>query len=583
MYEYLMGRLALSRKGAKDFVKGTLSTLLLNFGLMLPAIFVFMFLDEYLGPLTRQAGVPHNDIWYYIVIAVLFVFVIWVFAKIQYRSTYISIYEESANCRLALAEKLRKLPLSFYGKKNLSDLTSTIMQDNTFLEHTFSHAVPQLFASVIFLTIIGIMLLVYNWMLTLALFWPVPLALAVLLLSKKKQHRDHKVIYDKNRNVSEHIQEGLDTIQEIKAYSNEEKYLHELNKKLDDYEKNLISGELALGILVNSAKGILKLGLASVILVGANLLVAGEVNLFTYLVFLILAAHIFEPINEVFNNLAALFMLDIRINRMKEMEALPIHTGMTEFTPENFDIVFEDIGFSYETGKQVLQNVSFTAKQGEITALVGPSGGGKSTSAKLAARFWDVNSGRILLGNQDIKKIDPETLLKYYSVVFQDVVLFNTSVMENIRIGRHGASDKEVLRVANLAQCDDFVSKLPEGYQTIIGENGEKLSGGERQRISIARALLKDAPIVLLDEATASLDVENETRIQAGISELVRNKTVLVIAHRMRTVANADKIVVLENGMVKESGNPDELKNTNGTFAHMVRRQMKMTSGDMVG
>jgi len=578
-----MRRLALSRDGAKDFVKGTFATLLLDFGLMLPAVYAFLFLDENLRPLTGHAGVAHNDVWYYIGIAVLFIIVIWIIAKIQYRSTYISIYAESANRRLALAEKLRKLPLSFYGKKNLSDLTSTIMQDNTYLEHTFSHAVPQLFASVIFLTIIGIMLFVYNWMLTLALFWAAPVALAVLLLSKKIQHRNHKKIYDKNRDISEHIQEGLDTIQEIKAYSNEGKYIHDLTKKLDDYEKNLIHGELLLGILVNSAKGILKLGLVTVILVGANLLVAGDVNLFTYLVFLILAAHIFEPINEVFNNLAALFMLDVRINRMKEMEALPIHTGMTEFTPENFDIVFEDVGFSYETGKQVLRNVSFTAKQGEITALVGPSGGGKSTSAKLAARFWDVNSGRILLGNQDISEIDPETLLKYYSVVFQDVILFNTSVIENIRIGRHGASDKEVLRVATLAQCDDFVSKLPDGYQTFIGENGEKLSGGERQRISIARALLKDAPIVLLDEATASLDVENETRIQAGISELVRNKTVLIIAHRMRTVTTADKIVVLENGMVKESGRPEDLKSSNGTFSTMVRRQMKMTAGDVVG
>ena len=579
MLEFLMNRLALSRKGAGDFVKGTFSTLLLDFALMLPAVFVFIFLDEYLRPLTGQTGVPNYDIWYYIGIAVLFIIVTWVIARLQYRSTYTTIYEESANRRLALAEKLRKLPLSFFAEKNLSDLTSTIMQDNTDMEHTFSHAVPQLFASVIFLTIIGIMVFVYNWMLALALLWPAPLALVVILLSKKMQHRNQKTVYDKSRNVSEQIQEGLDTIQEIKAYSNEEKYLRDLDRKLDEYERSLIRGELLIGLLVNSSKGLLKLGLVSVILVGAGLLVSGGVDLFTYLVFLILATLIFEPINEVLNNLAVLFYLDVRIKRMREMETLPVYTGRTEFSPENFDIVFEDVGFSYETGKQVLQDVSFTAKQGEITALVGPSGGGKSTSAKLAARFWDVDSGRILLGSQNIKEIDPETLLKYYSVVFQDVVLFNTSVMENIRIGRHGASDEEVLRVAGLAQCNDFVSKLPDGYHTVIGENGEKLSGGERQRISIARALLKDAPIVLLDEATASLDVENETRIQAGISELVRNKTVLVIAHRMRTVATADKIVVLENGMVKESGSPEELKSMNGTFAGMVRRQMEMTGG----
>ncbi|ADN35224.1 ABC transporter related protein [Methanolacinia petrolearia DSM 11571] len=583
MLKFLMDRLALSRKGAGDFVKGTFFTLLLDFALMLPAVYVFLFLDEYLRPLTGEAGVPGNDIRYYIAIAVLFIIVTWVIARLQYRSTYTTIYEESANRRLALAEKLRKLPLSFFAEKNLSDLSSTIMQDNTELEHTFSHAVPQLFASVIFLTIMGIMVFVYNWMLALALLWPAPLALVVILLSKKMQRKNQKNVYDQSRNVSEHIQEGLDTIQEIKAYSNEEKYLRDLDRKLDNYERSLISGELVIGLLVNSSKGLLKLGLVSVILVGAGLLVAGSVDLFTYLVFLILATLIFEPINEVFNNLAVLFYLDVRINRMREMEALPVYTGRTEFSPENFDIGFDHVDFSYETGKQVLRDVSFIAKQGEITALVGPSGGGKSTSAKLAARFWDVNSGRILLGNQDIKEIDPETLLKYYSVVFQDVVLFNTSVMENIRIGRHGASDEEVLRVAGLAQCDEFVNKLPDGYQTVIGENGEKLSGGERQRISIARALLKDAPIVLLDEATASLDVENETRIQAGISELVRNKTVLVIAHRMRTVATADKIVVLENGMVKESGRPEELKSMNGIFAGMVRRQMEMTGGKAAG
>ncbi|WP_421909184.1 ABC transporter ATP-binding protein [Methanolacinia petrolearia] len=583
MLKFLMDRLALSRKGAGDFVKGTFFTLLLDFALMLPAVYVFLFLDEYLRPLTGQAGVPGNDIRYYIGIAVVFIVVTWVIARLQYRSTYTTIYEESANRRLALAEKLRKLPLSFFAEKNLSDLTSTIMQDNTDMEHTFSHAVPQFFASVIFLTIVGIMVFVYNWMLALALLWPAPLALVVILLSKKMQRKNQKNVYDQSRNVSEHIQEGLDTIQEIKAYSNEEKHLRDLDRKLDNYERSLISGELVIGLLVNSSKGLLKLGLVSVILVGAGLLVAGSVDLFTYLVFLILATLIFEPINEVFNNLAVLFYLDVRINRMREMEALPVYTGRTEFSPENFDIGFDHVDFSYETGKQVLRDVSFIAKQGEITALVGPSGGGKSTSAKLAARFWDVNSGRILLGNQDIKEIDPETLLKYYSVVFQDVVLFNTSVMENIRIGRHGASDKEVLRVAGLAQCDEFVNKLPDGYQTVIGENGEKLSGGERQRISIARALLKDAPIVLLDEATASLDVENETRIQAGISELVRNKTVLVIAHRMRTVATADKIVVLENGMVKESGRPEELKSMNGIFAGMVRRQMEMTGGKAAG
>jgi ATP-binding cassette subfamily B protein len=574
MLNILKKRLALSTKGAKDFLKGTFFTTLLDIALMLPAVYVFLFLGDYLRALINHVETVHQGVWYYTGMGVLFMLVTWVIARLQYRSTFTTIYEESANRRISLAEKLRKLPLAFFGEKNLSDLTSTIMSDNTELEHTFSHAVPQLFASIVSILLIAAGLFFYHWQLSLALFWVVPAAAAVILLSKKWQRKNNKLIYDNKRNVSEHIQEGLDTIQEIKSYSNEKKYLDELDEKLDDYEKILTRGELITGVLVNGAQGLLKLGLASVIIVGARLLSTGSLDLFTYFMFLIVASRIYGPVNEVFNNLAALFYLDIRINRMNEMEALPIQKGKTEFNPEHFDIVFDKVNFSYETGKQVMEDVSFKARQGEITALVGPSGGGKSTSAKLAARFWDVDSGKILLGNQKINRIEPETLLQNYSVVFQDVVLFNTTIMDNIRIGRRNATDEEVLRVAKLAQCDEFVSKMTDGYQTVIGENGETLSGGERQRISIARALLKDAPIVLLDEATASLDVENETKIQAGISRLIKNKTVLLIAHRMRTVANADKIVVLENGKVVESGRSDELKVKNGLFAKMVERQM---------
>lgn len=575
MLNTLKKRLALSTKGAKDFIKGTIFTTLLNIAFLLPAVFLFLFLDGYLQPLINQSVSISHGIWYYIALGVVFVIITWGIAILQYRSTFTSVYEESANRRISLAEKLRKLPLAFFGEKNLSDLTSTIMTDSTELEHTFSHAVPQLFASIISILLTAIGMFFYNWQLSLALFWVVPIAAMVILLSKKYQRKNNQIIYDKKRNVSEEIQEGLDTIQEIKSYNNEVKYLDVLNEKLNDYEKNLVRGELMTGVLVNCAQSILKLGLASVIIIGARLLSAGSVDLFTYLIFLIIASHIYEPVNEVFNNLAALFYLDIRINRMNEMESLPIQKGQTEFKPEHYDIVFDHVNFSYETGKQVIQNVSFTAKQGEITALVGPSGGGKSTSAKLAARFWDIESGKILLGNRDISTIDPETLLQSYSVVFQDVVLFNASVLDNIRIGKLNATDQEVLRVAKLAQCDDFVRRMSDSYNSVIGENGETLSGGERQRISIARALLKDAPIVLLDEATASLDVENETRIQAGISELIRNKTVLIIAHRMRTIANADKVVVLENGCVMEAGAPNDLRMQNGIFAKMVDRQMQ--------
>lgn len=573
MLKFAQNRFALSRKGAKDFIKGVFFTTLLNIALMLAAVFLFSFLDEYLPRVFNLDAPITKGILYYILLGIGFMAVIFIIAVVQYRSTFTTVYEESANRRISLAEKLRKLPLAFFGEKNLSDLTSTIMDDSTQLEHTFSHAVPQLFASCFSILLIAVGLFFINWQLSIALFWVVPFAGAIILVSKKLQYREFLSGYKVKREVTECIQDGLETVQEIKSYTREAEYLNGLDSVLNTYEKHLVRGELLVGVLVNSAQGFLKLGLASVIILGAGLLSAGSIPLFTYLVFLMVASRVYAPISEVFNNLAALFYLDVRINRMKEMEALPVQQGLTDFNPENYDIEFVNVDFSYDDNRQVLHNVSFTAKQGEITALVGPSGSGKSTAAKLSARFWDIDKGTILMGGQDISRIDPETLLRYYSVVFQDVVLFNTSVMDNIRIGKPSATDQEVLHVANLAQCDDFVSKLPEGYNTVIGENGETLSGGERQRISIARALLKDAPIVIMDEATASLDVENETKVQAAVSKLVRNKTVLIIAHRMRTVVNADKLIVLEKGRVSEQGPPEELRQKNGVFARMMKTQ----------
>ena len=579
MIEVIKRRFALSTKGAKDFCKGVFFTTLLDIVLMLPAVFVFLFLEEYLRPVFQPSVSVTHGILYYSILGIIFMIVMYIFAVLQYRSTYTTVYDESANRRISLAEKLRKLPLAFFGEKNLSDLTATIMDDCTDLEHTFSHAVPQLFASIISILLITVGMAFYNWQLTIALFWVVPLAAAILLFSKKEIQKSNESNYLNKRMVTEHIQEGLDTIQEIKSYNQERDYLEKLDASIDTYEKVLTRNELVLGILVNGSQSVLKLGLASVIIVGANLLASGTIDLFTYLIFMVIGSRVYAPISEVMNNIAALFYLDVRISRMNEMEALPVQHGTTDFTPKGYDIEFQQVDFAYEQGKQILKNLSFTARQGEKTALVGPSGSGKSTAARLAARFWDIQSGKITLGGQDISRIDPETLLTNYSVVFQAVVLFNAPIMDNIRIGKRDATDEEVRRVARLAQCDEFVTKMPQGYQTIIGENGETLSGGERQRISIARALLKDAPIVLLDEATASLDVENETKIQAGISELVRNKTVLIIAHRMRTVANADKIVVLENGSVAEMGTPEELKKKNGIFARMVNRQVTNMNG----
>ena len=493
----------------------------------------------------------------------------------QYDSTYTTIYNESAQRRIGLAEKLRRLPLAFFGERNLSDLTSTIMEDCTSLEQIFSHAVPQLFASVLSMLIIAVSLFFYDWRLAVALFWVVPMALGTLLLARRMMDKSFERNYHIKRSVTEQVQEGLECVQEIKSYNGEAENNQRFDSKLKAYEKELINGELVAGSFVNLSAMLLKLGMPTVIVAGAWLLQRGDVSIFVYLAFLLISAMVYNPIQEVCNNLAILTFLDVRINRMKEMEAMPEQEGSKEVKMDNYDIEFRNVSFAYETEKQVLHNVSFTAKQGEVTALVGPSGGGKSTTAKLAARFWDIDGGKILLGGNDIAHIDPETLLRNYAVVFQDVLLFNASVSDNIRIGKRDATNEEVRRVAQLAQCDDFISRMPQGYDTVIGENGETLSGGERQRISIARALLKDAPVILLDEATASLDAENETKIQAGISELVQGKTVIIIAHRMRTVRNADHIVVLGGGTVIEQGTPEDLMAKGGEFARMVKLQQE--------
>ncbi|MDD7558136.1 MAG: ABC transporter ATP-binding protein [Porphyromonas somerae] len=575
MIKYFQNRFALTEKGAKDLRQGIVSSTLLNLVLMLPPTYLFFFLMEYLD--NMQVNAPHT-LWFYLLVATGLMILMFVVMRWQYDSTYTTVYNESAQRRISLAEKLRRLPLAFFGERNLSDLTATIMEDCTQLETTFSHAIPQLFASVVSTVIIAVGMFYYDWRLALALFWVVPFALVVLLVSRSRMDRAFTRPYHVKRGVSEQIQEGLECVQEIKSYNGEDGYNQRLDQRLKALEKGLVAGELLAGSFVNISAVLLKLGMPTVIVVGAWMLQRGDVSVFAYLAFLLVSAMVYNPILEVCSNLAILTFLDVRIKRMKEMEAMPIQTGDTEVEVSNYDIEFHNVSFSYETDKQVLHNVSFTARQGEITALVGPSGGGKSTATKLAARFWDINSGKITLGGHDIANIEPETLLKNYAVVFQDVVLFNATIADNIRIGKHHATDEEVRHVARLAQCEDFISRMPKGYETVIGENGETLSGGERQRISIARALLKDAPVILLDEATASLDAENETKIQAGISELVRNKTVIIIAHRMRTVLGADHIVVLSGGTVVEQGTPNELIARNGTFAQMVRLQQDTTS-----
>lgn len=566
---HFQNKFAITETGAKNLIAGIIWTTLYNIVIITPFVYAFLFLSDYLD--NNNIDTP---LFQYGIIAVLILVIMFIVAVAQYNSVYTAVFNESERTRLNIAETLRKLPLAYFGKRNLSDLTSTIMEDCSFNEKIFSHAVPQLYAAFISLTLFIIGLFAFCWQLAIAFFWVVPLALLLVFTSRILMKRSLKKSFDDKRIVSQTIQDGIEHIEDIKAFNCEEDFLNSFDKTLQRYEKGLINTELVCGVLLNLSYVILHLGLVTLLIAGAILLQKNEVSHFQYLIMLVMGSSIYLPIIEVCNNIAMLESLKVRIDRAREIEQMPKQQGAISFRPKHFNISFEKVNFAYLNEQQVLNGVTFTAKQGEVTALIGPSGGGKSTCAKLAARFWDISAGKICLGDVDISTIDPETLLQYYAVVFQDVLLFNNSVYENIRLGRKDASYEEIMNAAHLAQCDEFINKLPQGYDTLIGENGTRLSGGERQRISIARAILKNAPIILLDEATASLDVENESKIQKALSELIKNKTVIVIAHRMRTVMHANKIVVLDNGKVVEEGTPKELvQNPESTFAKMVASQ----------
>ena len=521
---------------------------------------------------------PQGHLWIYIVGMVAAVLLILFSYRWVYGATYYATYKESSVRRISLAEKLRKLPLSFFGKRDLSDLTTTIMADCTTLEQSFSHWIPEFFGSMISTVIIAVCLFIFDWRMALAALWVLPVSLAIVAFSGKVQNYFTRRQTEAKLAVADGIQEALETMRDLKSNNAEEKYLKGLDKKIDLQEKRMIASELGGALFVVPAGMILKLGIGTVALVGGMLLANNAITVLTFFMYLLVVSRLYDPLSSSLQNLAAIISTNIPIERMNEIENYPVQPGTAELRKHGYDIVFDNVSFAYNTGEQVLSGVSFTAKQGEVTALIGPSGGGKSTAAKLAARFWDADSGKITLGGTDVKTVDPEKLLSAYSIVFQDVTLFNNTVMENIRIGRQGATDEEVLAAAREAQCDEFVEKLPEGYQTMIGENGSALSGGERQRISIARALLKDSPVILLDEATASLDAENETHIQRAISRLVKGKTVLIIAHRMRTVEGADKLVLLKDGKVAEQGSPEELLAKGGIYAKMC--QLQQQSGE---
>ena len=568
MIRRLKKRYALSEQGAKDLIKGCFACVLQNISFMFPVGLLYCMVSD-----LMNGGVQESCFPFYIVGCILCVGLILLTTYFQYNATYFATYTESGVRRITLAERLRKIPLSFFGKKDLADLTSTIMADCTFLEQSFSHFIPELAGSIISTVLIAVSLFFYDWRMALAALWVMPVAFGIVGFSAKVQEGFNQKSMDAKMACADGIQECIETVQDLKANNAEKEYLKGLEKKIRAVEHRSILNEFGLAAFVVSASLVLKLGIATVALTGSVLLMQGSLDILTFFLFLLVVSRLYDPLQGALQNLAAVISTWTNIARMNEILDHPIQQGKISLSNKGYDITFDHVGFAYNTGETVLKDVSFTAKQGEVTALVGPSGGGKTTVSRLAARFWDVSRGTITVGGMDVSKVDPETLLSLYSIVFQDVTLFDNTILENIRIGNKDATDEEVLAAARLANVDEFAERLSDKWNTNIGENGCELSGGERQRISIARAFLKNAPVILLDEATASLDVENETLIQTALSRLIKDKTVLVIAHRMRTVAGADKIVVLSDGMVAEEGDPDTLLRQDGIYTRMVKLQ----------
>lgn len=567
MIEKLMHKYALSKQGASDMIKAIISATISNIILMVPVALLYYLVRDYM------AGNLGDKVLFYVAGCLITFVLIGISTYIQYNATFLSTYVESGVRRVTLAEKLRKIPLSFFGKKDLSDLTSTIMNDCAQMETASSHFIPELFGACISTALIAVGLFFFDWRMAIAALWVLPVSFLIVGCSGKVQKSLNKKQMVLKMACADGIQECLENVRDLQAYNTQEDYMKGLTAKIKAVEKHAIVTELGTAVFVGSSQMILKLGIATVALVGGVLLAKGELDILTFFMFLMVVSRIYDPMQVSLQNLAAVIASGVQSDRLDEILSHEVQDGTNTMKNDGYNIEFSNVGFSYETGDVVLKDVSFVAKQGEVTALIGPSGGGKTTVSRLASRFWDANRGSITVGGMDISKVDPETLMSLYSIVFQDVTLFNNTILENVRIGKMDATDEEVLAAAKLAHCDEFAEKLSDGWNTVIGENGSELSGGERQRISIARAFLKDAPIILLDEATASLDVDNETMIQESLSRLIKDKTVMIIAHRMRTVANADKIVVLKDGVVAESGTPSELDAKDGIYANMVKTQ----------
>nr|WP_330361463.1 ABC transporter ATP-binding protein [Butyrivibrio sp. VCB2006] len=574
--ERLQHKYALSEQGAKDMIKAFAACTFANLAQMMPVGILFMMTGDLLN-----GQLPKSHVVIFIGGSIICLALIAITEYFQYNATFFSTYVESGVRRRSLAEKLRRIPLSFFGKKDLADLTNTIMADCAMLETASSHWLPELVGAFISTTLVVISLFFFDARMAIAAVWVLPVAFIIVFFSRNVMHAVNRRGSRYKVACLDGIQEALETVRDLKAYNAQDTYMEGLNKKIKAVESHNIFSEFLNAAFVCSAQMILKFGIGTVAIAGSALLIKNEISIVTFFMYLLVVSRMYEPLQIALQNFSALIATDTQCERMDEILSHGEQTGADILSNKNYDIEFKNVRFSYEDGETVLDDVSFVAKQGEVTAIIGPSGGGKTTVSRLSARFWDINSGLITVGGMDISKIDPETLLSMYSIVFQDVTLFNNTVLENIRIGRKEATDEEVRAAAKLAHCDEFIDKLPDGYNTLIGENGSELSGGERQRISIARAFLKDAPIILMDEATASLDVNNESLIQEAISDLIKDKTVLIIAHRMRTVDGADKIVVLKNGTVAESGNPSELKVKDGIYNHMISVQMQSENWKM--
>ena len=570
MVSYFMKRYAMSEKGAINLKKAIISHTFVNLTKLFAPMIAFMFLFQYIGVLKGIESYNFT-LFHYLILIIVMMILMFLVARWDYVRLYTNVYNESANSRIDLAERLKKLPLSYFGKRDLADLAETMMNDMNLYETIFSHAVPHIYSTAISTGVIALMLIIYNPKLAFAALWVIPISLLIIFLSRKSQKKVVQNWIDDNRKVFDDLQEKIEQIEQIKSYNLEEQMLKDFFKKLNMSTKQKTKGEIVAGTLTGIATAILKLGIISVAVVGVNMLIAGEINILVYIAFLMMTTSIYLPIEGIITFMSMIVMLDAVVGRIKEIKTMPIQEGKKNMEITNYDIEFKDVYFGYDN-YSVINGVSFIAKQGEITALIGSSGSGKTTVAKLAARFWDIDRGKILIGGKDISEVDPETLLKNFSIVFQDVILFNTSIKDNIKIGKKNATDEEITRAAKIARCDDFINKMPNGIDTIIGENGQRLSGGERQRISIARAILKDAPIILLDEATASLDVENESLIQEALSELIKEKTVIVIAHRLRTIRNADKIVLLNAGKIEAVGTDSELCKSSEFYKSMLEK-----------